>query len=228
VTAALRLETVLFDVDGTLIDSNAAHAQAWGQALGEYGVAVDVAEVRRLIGIGGDKLLPAVAHVKEHSRLGRAIARRKKAIFSTLLPDLQPTPGARPLLEYLREQSVNLVIATSADAQDLSALLEQAGIDDLIPDRASKDDAPKSKPDPDIVHAALASSHATPELSVLIGDTPYDIEAAARAGIKAIALRCGGYWPDSTLRGALEIHDDPGALLAHWRVAADVTVATRS
>jgi HAD superfamily hydrolase (TIGR01509 family) len=217
---SLRLETVLFDLDGTLIDSNGAHAHAWMQALGENGVAVALDEVRRLIGMGGDKLLPAIAHVDEDSRLGRAIARRKKAIFDTLLPGLHPTPGAKPLLEYLRDQGVNMIIATSADDRELRPLLERAGIDHLIPERTSKDDAPKSKPDPDIVQAALARAHARPELSVLIGDTPYDIEAATRAGINAIALRCGGYWPDSTLRGALEIHDDPGALLAHWRMAA--------
>jgi HAD superfamily hydrolase (TIGR01509 family) len=140
-----------------------------------------------------------------------------KDIFATLLPTLQATPGARPLLEYLREHRVDLVIATSADDRELSALLEQAGVDDLIPERASKDDAPESKPDPDIVQAALSRAHARPEQSVLIGDTPYDIEAAHRAGIRAIALRCGGYWPDSSLRGALEILDDPLALLSYCR-----------
>jgi phosphoglycolate phosphatase-like HAD superfamily hydrolase len=112
---------------------------------------------------------------------------------------------------------VEVVIATSADDRELSALLRQAGVDDLIPKRASKDDAEESKPDPDIVHAALARSAGQPDLTVMIGDTPYDIEAAHRAGIDAIALRCGGYWSDSSLRGALEIFDDPQALLRYWR-----------
>jgi HAD superfamily hydrolase (TIGR01509 family) len=215
-------ETLLFDVDGTLIDSNGAHARAWTEALREHGVDAEVDQIRRLIGVGSDKLLPAVAHVSEDSALGQAIALRKKELFATMLPGLQPTPGARPLLEYLREQQVNLVVATSADDGELSALLQRAGVDDLIPERTSKDDAPESKPDPDIVQAALARSHARPELSVLIGDTPYDIEAAKRAGINAIALRCGGYWSDSALRDALEIFDNPGALLAHWRDQADM------
>jgi HAD superfamily hydrolase (TIGR01509 family) len=120
----------------------------------------------------------------------------EKRIFGTLLPDLQPTRGARGLLEYLREQGVELVIATSADDQELAGLLKRAGVDDLMPTRTSKDDAAQSKPDPDIVHAALAKSHVQPEQTVMIGDTPYDIDAAGRAGIGAIALRCGGYWTD--------------------------------
>jgi HAD superfamily hydrolase (TIGR01509 family) len=217
VTAATPAETVLFDVDGTLIDSNGAHAQAWVDSLREHGISVGADQIRRLIGMGGDKLLAAVAHVNEHSELGQAITLRKKAIFETLLPGLQPTLGARALLEYLRDRGVTVVIATSADDREMSALLQRAGVSDLVPARTSKDDALESKPDPDIVQAALAKAHARPESSVMVGDTPYDIEAAARSGIGAIALRCGGYWTDHSLRGAREIFDDPEALLAFWR-----------
>jgi HAD superfamily hydrolase (TIGR01509 family) len=217
VTAATPAETVLFDVDGTLIDSNGAHAQAWVDSLREHGISVGADQIRRLIGMGGDKLLAAVAHVNEHSELGPAITLRKKAIFETLLPGLQPTLGARALLEYLRDRGVTVVIATSADDREMSALLQRAGVSDLVPARTSKDDAQESKPDPDIVQAALAKAHARPESSVMVGDTPYDIEAAARSGIGAIALRCGGYWTDHSLRGAREIFDDPEALLAFWR-----------
>ncbi|HMJ83112.1 MAG TPA: HAD family hydrolase [Vicinamibacterales bacterium] len=216
-TAATPAETVLFDVDGTLIDSNGAHAQAWVDSLREHGISVGADQIRRLIGMGGDKLLAAVAHVNEHSELGQAITLRKKAIFETLLPGLQPTLGARALLEYLRDRGVTVVIATSADDREMSALLQRAGVSDLVPARTSKDDAQESKPDPDIVQAALAKAHARPESSVMVGDTPYDIEAAARSGIGAIALRCGGYWTDHSLRGAREIFDDPEALLAFWR-----------
>jgi HAD superfamily hydrolase (TIGR01509 family) len=120
------------------------------------------------------------------------------------------------LLEYLRERDVELIIATSADEREMTSILQQAGVNDLIPSRTTKDDAPASKPDPDIVQAALARSWARPEQTLLVGDTPYDIEAADRAGIGSIALRCGGYWTDSSLRGALKIFDDPQALLVHW------------
>jgi HAD superfamily hydrolase (TIGR01509 family) len=170
-----------------------------------------------MIGMGGDKILPALAHVREDSDQGQSITRRKKQIFNSLVPSLQPTRGARSLLEYLREQQIDLVIATSADDREMAALLQRAGVADLIPERTSKDEAQASKPDPDIVHAALVKSNAQPKYTALIGDTPYDIEAAERAGIDAIALRCGGYWTDDSLRGAAQIFDDPQALLAYWR-----------
>jgi HAD superfamily hydrolase (TIGR01549 family) len=181
--------TVLFDVDGTLIDSNGAHAAAWAQALNEHGIQVSVGEIRPLIGMGGDKLLPAVAHVEESSSRGE-------------------------LLECLREREIDLVVATSAGDREMHALLEQGGLADLFSAHTSKDDAAESKPDPDILLAALARCKAQVASTVMIGDTPYDIEAADRAGIAAIALRCGGYWSDADLRGAIAIYDDPAALLA--------------
>jgi HAD superfamily hydrolase (TIGR01509 family) len=217
VTRRLPVAAALFDVDGTLIDSNAAHAEAWTRALRENGVPVEMSCVRPLIGMGGDKLLPEVAHVSEDSELGQRIAKRKKVIFASLLPRLQPTRGARALVEYLRQQKIELAIATSAGDEELDELLKRAGVDDLFPRRASKDDAAESKPDPDIVHAALAKTHATSERAVMIGDTPYDIEAARRSGVAAIALRCGGHWTDADFKGAVEICDDPAALLGYWQ-----------
>jgi len=218
---SLPFLTVLFDVDGTLVDSNAAHAETWTQALVEHGVDVDLAAIRPLIGMGGDKLLPAVAHVEESSPRGAAMARRKKELFKAKVPALRPTPGARALLEFLRDHGVTLVVATSAGDREMQAILEQAGLYDLFSAHTSKDDAEESKPDPDIVLAAMERADARPESTVMVGDTPYDIEAAARAGIPAIALRCGGHWTDADLQGAIHIFDDPAALQAWWdRTAA--------
>ena len=221
---ANRVDTALFDMDGTLIDSNDAHARAWAESLHEHGIPVDAERIRPLIGMGGDKLLPAVARVHESSALGRAIARRKGDVFQRLLPELHATPGARALLEYLRDQHITIGIATSAGEEELSALLGHIGVADLVHQRTSKDDAAESKPAPDIVYAALEECGARPESTVLIGDTPYDIQAATRAGVGAIALRCGGYWSDGDLRDALDIFDDPLLLLAHW---CDQTTADR-
>lgn len=212
-----RYRTVLFDVDGTLIDSNGAHADAWAQAFTEHGFAVEAGDLRRLIGMGGDKLLPAIAGVEESSSLGKAIATRKGALFADALHRLRATNGARELLEYLRAHDIDLVVATSAGDGEMRAILRQAGVDDVFSAHTTKDDAAESKPDPDIVQAAMSRANARPDATVMVGDTPYDIEAAARAGIAAVALRCGGYWTDDDLRGALDILDDPAALLARWR-----------
>jgi HAD superfamily hydrolase (TIGR01509 family) len=123
-------------------------------------------------------------------------------------------PGARSLLAYLRNRDIDLVVATSADDREMRAILEQGGLADLFSEHTTKDDAAESKPDPDIVLAALRRSGARPQSTVMVGDTPYDIQAARRAGVAAIALRCGGYWTDADLHGAIDIYDDPSALLA--------------
>jgi HAD superfamily hydrolase (TIGR01509 family) len=223
-TEAFPFTTVLFDVDGTLIDSNGAHADTWAQALREHDIDVPVNRVRRLIGMGSDNFLPAVAQVSADSELGQAMAQRKKELFQAAIPALRPTRGARALIQYLRDAHLAIIIATSAGDREMSALLKQAGVDDLIRMTASKDDAAASKPEPDIVQAALRRSGATAGQSVLVGDTPYDIEAATRAGVATIALRCGGYWSDRDLHGATAILDDPAALLDYLRaftIAAD-------
>jgi HAD superfamily hydrolase (TIGR01509 family) len=216
----LPFESALFDLDGTLIDSNAAHATAWMRALREHGFPVEILAVRQLIGMGGDKLLPALAGIEETSPQGRSVVRRKKELFAEQLPWLRPMPGARALLEFLIDQRIDVVIATSADAKEMAALLDRAGVADLACKRASKDDAAESKPDPDIVCAALAKAHAGAESAIMVGDTPYDIEAAARAGLPSVALRCGGHWTDHDLRGALYIFDDPADLLERWKRSA--------
>jgi HAD superfamily hydrolase (TIGR01509 family) len=211
--------TALFDIDGTLIDSNDAHAKSWVQALREHDIPSGMGRIRPLIGKGGDKLLCEVARLEEDSPLGERITQRKKELFEQQLPQLKATPGARPVLEFLRSQDVTVVAATSADDHERDQLLTQAGVGDLIALHATKDDAGESKPDPDIVQAALARARSRPEATVMIGDTPYDIEAAARAGDVTIALRCGGYWSDGDLRDAFAIFDDPAHLLSALRTA---------
>ena len=217
VTTALPFRTVLFDVDGTLIDSNDAHALSWQQALAEHGKPVPLDEVRRSIGMGADKLLAGLSGIEEESVAGKAIIARKKTLFATHLPTLEPTRGARRLLEYLRHHDVTMVVATSAGDDEVEALLARADVDDLLQTRASKDDAARSKPDPDIVHAALSRADAEADEAVMVGDTPYDLEAANRAGIPAIALRCGQIWTDVDFARAIAIFDDPAALLNHWQ-----------
>ncbi len=210
------LRGVLLDVDGTLVDSNDAHARAWVEALAERGVRVPREEVRRLIGMGGDKLLPAVAQIEDGSPEAEAVGARRSEIFrERYLPALRAFPGARDLVARMRAQGLTLVVATSAKRVELAPLLAVAGVADLLDGATSADDVARSKPDPDIVHAAVArSGHGAGEL-VMIGDTPYDVEAARRAGVRVVAVRCGG-WDDAALTGAAAIYDGPADLLNRY------------
>jgi HAD superfamily hydrolase (TIGR01509 family) len=132
------------------------------------------------------------------------------------LPNLKPTRGAARMLEWLRDDNVKPFVATSARKQELADLLKTAGVAKLIEGASSSDDAEESKPDPDIIQAALTKAGCEPRDAILIGDTPYDIEAAARAGVPTIALRCGGWWDDRALGGAVAIYDDPDALVRDY------------
>jgi HAD superfamily hydrolase (TIGR01509 family) len=214
----LTVTVVLFDIDGTLVDSNDAHARAWVDVFAERGYQVEFERVRPLIGMGSDKLLPSVSGIDPESAEGQALSERRKAVFKErYLPQLRPTAGAHDLVAALHDAQLTLVVATSAKAEEVQPLLEVAGAADLFDAAGSGDDVDRSKPDPDIVHAALERSGRQPGEAVMIGDTPYDIDAAAKAGVRCIALRCGGWWDDRDLAGAALIADDPADLLRRIR-----------
>jgi HAD superfamily hydrolase (TIGR01509 family) len=215
-----RIRGVIFDIDGTLVNSNDAHARSWLAALAEADTSVRFEQVRKLIGMGADKLLPALASISEDSALGTRISRRRGEIFrNEYLPKLQPFPQVRALLSRLREKGLSLAVASSAQRQELEALLHLAKVQDLLEGAGSSSEAGNSKPDPDIVQAALERLQLSPERVLMIGDTPYDIEAATRAGMGSIAFRCGGR-SDAELAGAVAIYDGPSDLLEHLETSA--------
>ena len=207
------LEAVLLDIDGTLIDSNDAHAQAWSDALREAGYDIGSEVVQPLVGMGSDKLLPQLTGLDAESEGGKRLIERRKEIFAKeYLPDIRPFPHVTELLDRLRSDGLKLVVATSASDDELRGLLEALGDKSLLADATSSSDAERSKPDPDIIHAAVTKAQASPGACVMLGDTPYDVEAARKGGVSIIALRCGG-WGDDALAGAAEVYDDPKALL---------------
>lgn len=207
---------MILDVDGTLVDSNDAHAHAWVAAFASAGITVAFDRVRRAIGMGGDKLMPAVSGVAEDSPAGKQISARRGEFFrEQFLPRLRPFPGTRALVERLAADGFTLAIASSAKDEELLPLLEIAGVADLIPTRTSSDDAQNSKPDPDIVHAAHDRTKSDLQQTVLIGDTPYDAEAALRAGVRFVGVECGG-WRREDLHGAVEVYGGPEDLLKRY------------
>lgn len=215
-----RIQAVLLDVDGTLLDSNDAHAHAWLDALRGHGKDVPFDLVRSKIGMGGDKLLKEVAGIDDQSVAGKLLVERRAAVLRAhYLPDLGPTPGARALVQRLLSRRLRCLVVTSASRDELADLLRQAAVADLLPDAITADDADASKPDPDLVRAALERLGLGPREVVMLGDTPYDILAARRAGVSTIAFRSGGC-KDRDLEGAIAIYDDPADLVSRLEQSA--------
>jgi HAD superfamily hydrolase (TIGR01509 family) len=211
-----KVRGVILDVDGTLVDSNEAHTNAWVEALAEAGIEVPFSKVRRLIGMGGDKLLPASCGIDESTSEGGTIVKRREAIFrERYLPTLKPFPKAEELLHRMHADDLKLAVASSAKAQEVTALLRICGGDKFIEFKTSSDDTEHSKPDPDIVQAALRLLGLPASEVLMLGDTPYDIGAAHKAGTRIVAVRCGG-WGDANLANAVEVYDDPADLLAQY------------
>jgi HAD superfamily hydrolase (TIGR01509 family) len=209
---------VILDIDGTLVDSNEAHVQAWVKALAENGFDTPAEKIRRLIGMGGDNLLPAAVGIEKDSERGKPIAERHGELFKEQLPSLRPFPRVRELLERMKADGLALVVATSSEPDQMKALLDIAGVADLLEDAASKGDAENSKPEPDIVQAALDRLEIPAGEAVMLGDTPYDVEAAGKIGIGTMALRCGGF-TDEDLGRAIAIYDDAADLLARYEAS---------
>lgn len=210
-----RIRGVILDIDGTLLESNDAHASAYVDALAGEGVHVPHEKIRRLIGMGGDKLLARIG-VDPRSATATRVTRAKRQIFAArYLPGLRATRGTRDLLDHMRARGLRLVVATSASREEVGALLRAARIDDLVEGESTSSDAKSSKPDPDIVEAAIARAGLDRAELVMLGDTPYDVEAAKRARVAIVAVRCGG-WSDAELAGADAIYADPAEVLAQF------------
>ncbi|MCU0533615.1 MAG: HAD family hydrolase [Hydrococcus sp. Prado102] len=215
----MSLQGAILDVDGTLVLSNDAHAQAWVEAFAAFGYSIEFEQVRPLIGMGGDQIVPKFAPgLSDKEGKGKEIAdRRKELIIDKYGPNLSPAKGTRDLILKMQSQGLHLIIASSATEQELSVLLKAAEVDDLLSqdEATTSSDAESSKPEPDIVEAALNKSDMQPQQAIMLGDTPYDIESANKAGVEVIAFRCGGF-DDNQLKDAIAIYDDPADLLANY------------
>jgi len=218
------LRAILLDVDGTLVASNESHARAWVVALAEFGFAISVSQMRPLIGMGGDKILPRVhPNLDEEHEPGKSIVARRLSIFlERYAPRLKPTPGATELLDRFGERGLLRVAATSASETEFKAIVEAAGIEQHLDLWTTADDADRSKPDPDIVQSALAKAKIGKSEALFIGDTPYDIEAAHRTGIPIVAFQCGG-WSEPNLAAAEAVYETPADLLREYEHSIIVT-----
>ncbi|HZG07978.1 MAG TPA: HAD family hydrolase [Allosphingosinicella sp.] len=213
-----RPRAALFDVDGTLVDTNDLHTHAWAEIFRRYGHHIPLAAIRDQIGKGGDNLLPTLLPGIDDTLKQEMDAARGDLFKCDYLPRAAPFPGVRALFERLVENKVKIVLASSASGEEVDYHLNLIACSDLVSASTSKDDVESSKPCPDIFAAALAKVAPIPaEEAVVIGDTPWDIEAAARAGLRTIAFRSGGF-DEAWLRsaGAAEIYDGAADLLARY------------
>ena len=215
------LRGVIVDVDGTLIDSNDQHARAWVDAFAECGLVLSYATVRPLIGMGADNLLPRLTGRPSDSALGQRLSAASQRIFQARYwASVRPFPAARDLLAAMRAHGL------APGRRELGAGRGAAGAarprGRRRPDCAAAPrpaTRPSSKPDPDIVRAALGKLGMDAGAVVMLGDTPYDIAAAGTLGIRTLAVRCGG-WEAPDLVGALAVYADPADLLAHYAESA--------
>ena len=207
---------VLFDVDGTLVDSSYAHTTCWWQALREHGHVVPMARIHRAIGLGSDRIVGHLLGDHDESEDDAVIASHA-ALFAAWHDRLVPTPGARELLRRCHEAGLLVVLSTSAGRRDLEALRRAIDADDVIDEATTSSDAERSKPDPDILEAALERIGIPAQECLFVGDAVWDVEAAGRIGMPCVGVECGGT-SAAELRdaGAVGTWSDPADLLAHW------------
>lgn len=212
-------KAVIFDVDGTLVDSVDLHARAWQEAFAHFGKHFDFERVRSQIGKGGDQLMPVFLSEAELDEFGEELEKYRGELFKReYLPRVKGFPRVRELFQRVKDEGLQIALASSAKGEELQAYKKLARIEDLVEEETSADDAEKSKPHPDIFEAALERlGDVQPSEAIVVGDTPYDAEAASKAGVKTVGLLSGGF-PEKDLRaaGCIRIYKDPADLLANY------------
>ncbi|AGL19635.1 HAD superfamily hydrolase [Actinoplanes sp. N902-109] len=207
---------MLFDVDGTLVDTTYLHAVAWWEALRQNGHDVPMAKIHRGIGMGSDKLIEHLLGDDRDADKDDQLSTAHDILYGAWWERLRPLPGAADLLRAIAGHGLAVVLASSAKSEELTQLRRVVDADDVIAAATSSSDAEQSKPEPDILQAALDQSGVDPQHSIFVGDAVWDVKAAAKLDIPCIGLTCGGT-SAAELRdaGAVETYEDPADLLAH-------------
>lgn len=202
------VQAFLLDVDGTLVDSNDLHADAWLEAFSHFGKELPRDTVRFSIGKGGDILVPDLLNAREMQKFGDEIRKYRTRLYKKkYMPLVKAFPRVRENLEALHDRGAKLVLATSAEPDEVESLVEMMKIGDLLEGQTSAGDARVSKPSPEIFQRALEQAGTPVEKSVVVGDTPYDILSAHRASLAVAAVRSGGF-PEEQLRKAEFLFSD--------------------
>ena len=214
----MSLKAVLLDMDGTLIDSNSFHAESWLRTFQHFGFPATFEDVVKQIGKGGDYLLPAFVPEDRLPSMEKEInAFRKRLFHREYIDRVVPFADARRLLELMRDRALRIAVATSGEKADLEAFKTLLKIHDLVEEDATADDAEKPKPEPDIFQAALQMLGVAPAEALALGDTPWDVEAARKAGLGTVAVQSGG-WSRADLEaaGAVAVYVDVADIVRNF------------
>lgn len=207
------MTAALFDVDGTLVDTPYLHTVMWWHAFERGGYEIPMARIHRAIGMGSDNLVPHLLGREPSRAEYRSLRDGHDALFRTYWGHVRPLPGAAELLRACAGRGLTVVLASSAGKDELAALRRAVDADDVITATTNADDADSSKPAPDLVETALRLAGSTADDSVFVGDTVWDVRAARRAGVRCVALTCGGITAaDLRAEGAVEVYADPAEL----------------
>jgi HAD superfamily hydrolase (TIGR01509 family) len=214
------IEAIIFDIDGTLLDSVDLHARAWQEAFEKFGRKIPFEQIRSQIGKGGDQLLPVFLSEAEVKDIGKELSDYRSRLFKDkYLSEVKPFPGVRELFQEIKRRGKRLALASSAKGDELKTFEEIANIQDLVEVETSSADAKRSKPHPDIFEAALdrLGKGFNPQQAVVVGDSPHDAEAAGKAGLRTIGVLCGGFAEkDLRAAGCVAIYQGPEDLLRHY------------
>ncbi len=212
------IEALLCDIDGTLVQSNWLHAEAWQVSFAAMGIELELEDVRRQIGKGGDELIPVFVPWWKRSAIEGPLKAYRKFVFQhDYLSRVKPLPKVREFLQRVRNANIKVALSSSASNEDLQAYKRIANMEDLIDEETSADDADKSKPHPDIFDATLRKLRLPANMCMALGDTPYDAEAAGHAGLLTIGVTTGGWSHEELMAaGCVEVYESVAELLERF------------
>ena len=206
--------TAILDIDGTLVDTNYQHAVAWYRAFRQNDIVLPVWRIHRHIGMGGDQVIAALTDEQTDDEKGEDIRAAEKALYMAMIEEVEPLEGARELIQRLKDAGKTVVMASSAKDDEVDHYLDLLDARELADDWTTSADVEATKPEPDLVRAALDKGDTEASDAVMLGDTPWDCEAAKRAGVATVALLTGGFSEQElTDAGAVAVFESISELL---------------
>jgi HAD superfamily hydrolase (TIGR01509 family) len=206
--------TAILDIDGTLVDTNYQHAVAWYRAFRQHEIVLPIWRIHRHIGMGGDQVIAALTDEKTDEEKGEDIRAAEKALYKSMIEEVEPFEGARDLIARLKDAGRTVVMASSAKDDEVDHYIDLLDVRDLADSWTTSADVEATKPEPDLVRAALDKADAEPDDAAMLGDTPWDCEAAKRAGVPTVALMTGGFSEQElTGAGAVAVYESIPELL---------------